>query len=197
MRRMEPARPVLGTLRRSLALLAACVLTLSMAVANVHADSYDERRVRMGARLFRGMLAADIGLERHRDAEGRLPVLLYADEPRLAQEISALIAPPGSDKARLRGMPLLLTAGTAEPPPGTAGIFLATRPTDAEFQRLLDWSVIHGVILYSPFEGHVERGASGGLALEQKVRLYINAGTLEASGVKLKPLLLKVAKVHP
>ena len=197
MRRMEPARPVLGTLRRSLALLAACALTLSMAVANVHADSYDERRVRMGARLFRGMLAADIGLEKHRDAEGRLPVLLYADEPQLAREISALIAPPGSDKAKLRGMPLLLTSGTDDPPSGTAGIFLATRPTDAEFQRLLDWCVVHGVILYSPFEGHVERGASGGLALEQKVRLYINAGTLEASGVKLKPLLLKVAKVHP
>ena len=37
----------------------------------------------------------------------------------------------------------------------------------------------------------------GGLALEQKVRLYINAGTLKKSGVELKPLVLKVAKVHP
>ena len=196
MRRMEPARPVFGTLRRSLALLAACVLTLSMAVANVHADSYDERRVRMGARLFRGMLAADVGLEKHRDAEGRLPVLLYADEPQLAQEISALIAPADTDKAKLRGMPLLLTAGTAAPAEGTAGIFLATRPSDAELDRLIRWSIEHGVILYSPFEGHVERGAAGGLALEQKVRLYINAGTLKKSGVELKPLVLKVAKVH-
>lgn len=197
MRRMEPARPRLGTVRRMLALLAACALTLSMAAATVHADSYDERRVRMGARLFRGMLAADVGLEKHKDAEGRLPLLLYADDPALAAEISTLIAPPDSDKARLRGMPLVLNAGTAAPAEGTAGIFLATRPSDEAFDRLLDWSVRHGVILYSPFEGHVERGAAGGLALEQKVRLYINAGTLKASGVELKPLVLKVAKVHP
>ena len=197
MRRMEPARPAIGKLRHLMALLAACVLTLSLAVANVHADSYDERRVRMGARLFRGMLAADTGLEKHRDAQGRLPVLLYADEPRLAREISALIAPTGSDKAMLRGMPLLLTSGTGAPAEGTAGIFLASRPSDAELDRLIRWSIEHGVILYSPFEGHVERGASGGLALEQKVRLYINSGTLEAAGVQLKPLVLKVAKVHP
>ena len=196
MRRMEPVRPGLGTLRRTLALLVACVLTLSMAAANVQADSYDERRVRMGARLFRGMLAADTGLEKHKDPQGRLPVLLYADEPQLAREISALIAPPGAGKDSLRGMPLLMTSGMSEPPPGTAGIFLATRPTDAEFQRLLDWSVGHGVILYSPFEGHVERGAAGGLALEEKVRLFINAATLKKSGVELKPLVLKVAKVH-
>ena len=39
-------------------------------------------------------------------------------------------------------------------------------------------------------------GAAGGLELEEKVRLYINAGTLEKSGVELKPLVLKVAKVH-
>ena len=193
---MEPARPALIGLRRTLALVAACVLTLSMAAANVQADSYDERRVRMGARLFRGMLAADVGLEKHKDAAGRLPVMLYAEEPQLAQEISALIAPTG-EKSALRGMPLLLTAGTGEPPAGAAGIFLASRPTDEEFRRLLDWSVLHGVILYSPFEGHVERGAAGGLALEQKVRLYINQSTLKASGVELKPLVLKVAKVHP
>jgi hypothetical protein len=197
MRRMEPARSALASVRRVLALLAVCALTLSMAVANVQAGSYDERRVRMGARLFRGMLAADIGLEKHRDAEGRLPVLLYADQPQLAQEISALIAPADSDKARLRGMPLLLTSGTAAPAEGTAGIFLATRPSDADLDRLIRWSIEHGVILYSPFEGHVERGAAGGLALEQKVRLYINAGTLKAAGVELKPLVLKVAKVHP
>jgi hypothetical protein len=108
MRRMEPVRPGLGSLRRTLALLLACVLTLSMAAANVHADSYDERRVRMGARLFRGMLAADTGLEKHKDPDGRLPVLLYADEPQLAREISALIAPAGGGKDSLRGMPLLV-----------------------------------------------------------------------------------------
>jgi hypothetical protein len=196
MRRMESARPGLRKLRRAFALLAIGMLTLSMAAATVHADSYDERRVRMGARLFRGMLAADLGLEKHRDAQGRLPLLLYSDEPQLAREISALIAPAESDKAKLRGMPLLLTAGTAAPAEGTAGIFLATRPSDAELDGLIRWSIAHGVILYSPFEGHVERGAAGGLALEQKVRLYINAGTLQAAGVELKPLVLKVAKVH-
>ena len=107
----------------------------------------------------------------------------------VAREIAALIAPAGAGKDSLRGMPLLMTPARGVPSATqpAAGIYLATRPSDAELDRLIAWSIAHGVILYSPFEGHVERGAAGGLALEEKVRLYINAGTLEKSGVELKP----------
>ncbi len=52
------------------------------------------------------------------------------------------------------------------------------------------------MILYSPFEGDVERGVTAGLSIEAKVLPFVNQRTLEASGVELKPFFLKVAKVH-
>jgi hypothetical protein len=195
---VKPSLPVLPTGRRIVALLLACVLTLSMAVANVHADSYDERRVRAGARLFRSMLAADTGIEGRKDADGSLHVLLYASDPALAGEIGALIAPPS--KAAVRGMPLTVRSSSQLPAEGSevpAGLFLASIPSDAELERLVRWGIEHRVIVYSPFEGHVERGIAGGISIEAKVQPYVNLGTLKASGVELKPLFMKVAKVHP
>ena len=49
---MKPSLPAFPSGRRLLALLLACAMSLSMAAANVQADSYDERRVRAGARLL-------------------------------------------------------------------------------------------------------------------------------------------------
>jgi hypothetical protein len=203
--RVNAPAPTLLTRRGRIATLVfACALTLSMAVANVQADSYDERRVRAGARLFRSMLAADTGLERRRDADGSLHVLLYASDARLGGEIGALIAPADASKARVRGMPVTVLASAQLPDSGSgaanagqpAGVFLASIPSDAELDRLIAWSIAHGVIVYSPFEGHVERGVAGGITIEAKVQPYVNLATLKASGVELKPFFLKVAKVH-
>jgi hypothetical protein len=190
--------PVFPTGRRIIALLMACGLTLSLAGANVQADSYDERRVRAGARLFRSMLAADTGIEGRKNADGSLHVLLYAADPALAGEIGALISPPS--KGAVRGLPLKVQSSAKLPAEGgevPAGLFLASIPTDAELERLVRWGIANRVIVYSPFEGHVERGVAGGISIEAKVQPYVNLGTLKAAGVQLKPLFMKVAKVHP
>ena len=195
-----PALPSLVRRGRLILIGLACVLTMALASANVQADSYDERRVRAGARLFRSMLAADTGLEKRREADGSLRVWLYAADPVLGREISTLISPSDPNKAKLRGMPVRIDSTASLPADGTAvpaGVFLASIPDDAELERLVRWSIAHHVIVYSPFEGHVERGVAGGLSIEAKVQPYVNLGTLKASGVELKPLFMKVAKVHP
>lgn len=198
--RVKLPLPGLPSSRRLFAVLAACILTLSLAGANVHADSYDDRRVRAGARLFRSMLAADTGLARRKDADGSLHVMLYAADPQLAREIGALIVPADPAKSKLRGMPMTLQNADRLPADGAtvpAGLFLASIPSDAELDRLVRWSIANKVIVYSPFEGHVERGVAGGISIEAKVQPYVNLATLKASGVELKPLFMKVAKVHP
>lgn len=195
---VKPSRPLLSAGRRLLALLAACALTLSMAAATVQADSFDERRVRTGARLLRGMLAADAALESRKAADGQLHVLLYATDPALAGEIEGLIAP--ASKGAVRGMKLAVER-TARLPAGDAAapavIYLASLPADAELDRLVRWSIERRVLLVSPFEGHVERGALAGLSIEAKVQPYVNLATAKAAGVQFKPIFLKVAKVHP
>lgn len=183
--------------RLGLVLLVLPTLLASLwAAATVQADSYDERRVRAGARMFRALLAADLGLEA-KARDGSLQVLVLGGEPTLVSAVSGLIAPPGA--AAIRGLPVEVESlrgvdyiEAREP----VGVFLAGVPSSEELARLVRWGIERGVIVYSPFEGDVERGATAGLSIDAKVLPYLNAGTLEASGVTLKPLFLKVAKVH-
>lgn len=185
---------------RVFALIASCTLGLSLAGAGVHADSYDDRRVRTGARLFRSLLAADVALERKIGTDGRLHVLVYADDADVAAEVARLIAPADTDQGAVRGLPV--SVGIVEELPSVdsaapVGLFLATAPAAADLDRLIGWGIAEGVILYSPFEGHVERGVLAGLSIEARVRPFLNQRTLDASGIALKPFYLRVAKVHP
>lgn len=178
--------------------LLVCVLGLGLAGASARADSQDERRVRTGARVFRTLLLADMALERKTGADGRLDVAVYASDSASLGEVAPLIAPAAAAGGSSRGPPFAirheqaLSEATAPP----VALFLATPLGASELDRLVAWSIRHGVILYSPFEGDVERGVLAGVSIEAKVLPYINQRTLDASGVEFKPFFMRVAKVH-
>jgi len=183
---------------RSLALFSVLVLT-SLAIANVNADTRDDRRVRAGARLLRSLLAADIGIAGKTAQDGRLHVVVLGGDARMQREVIGLIVPPqGGAGARIRGLDVSiearnqLPAGTDE----TVAVFLAAVPEAAELDAVLRYAKRPGVIVFSPFEGHVERGIHAGLSIEAKVRPYVNEASLRESGIALKPFFLRVAKVY-
>lgn len=176
------------------------VVGLCAAAVTAHADSQDERRVRTGARLFRALLAADMDIDRRVGAKGWLDVGIFATRAEDADALSRLMVPadaPGQalvrgHPMRVRRMQTLIDAETAP-----AAVFLATRLSDAELDQLIDWSRRQRVLLYSPYEGDVERGVMAGLSIEAKVVPYVNQSALTAAQVQLKPFFMKVAKVHP
>lgn len=196
--RRLPRRWSAALLRGTVILIAAgCTL---LATASVHADVYDDRRTRAGARLFRSLLAAEIGIEAKAAADGKLHLLILGGDNEQTEQLAALLAPQkAGEPAKLRGIPVSvetrneMQADTGQNP---AGVFLAEVPSDDELERLIAWSVEHQVLLYSPFEGHVERGVMAGISIEAKVRPFLNVSTIEAAGLQLKPLFLKVSKVH-
>lgn len=196
--RARPHRTWRPRILRGLLLFVA--LACMMSNAMVQADSYDDRRVRAGARLFRALLAADTALETKTAPDGALHVVMLGSDPRLAGDLAVLVVPPEEgDKARIRGLTVRVDIRDALPAEGSplpVGIFLATPQSPRELERLVRWGIAHHVILYSPFEGDVEHGATAGISIEATVQPYLNAGTLEASGIDLKPFFLKVAKVH-
>ena len=162
------------------------------------ADDNDDRRVRMGARLFRFLIAADLALDHKVGADGKLHVQVYARDKHLADDVAELIAPKTEDGAKIQGLDLVVESSSALPSADRplAGVFLAQPPDDKALEQLIGWGIHEHVVVYSPFEGHVERGVLGGFTLEAKVRPYVNMKTLAASGIELKPLFLKIAKVH-
>ncbi len=187
-----------GALRASPLAFLLLLLGLTLAVANASADNYDERRVRHGARLFRALLAADVGLPQKLGADGKLHLLVYGADAGLAAEIGELIAP--RDAGLIQQLSVIveriekLPAAEATDATAPVGLFLIEVTPDDEFERLVQWGITNKVIVYSPFEGDVERGAMAGLSIEAKVLPYVNLETLERSGVQLKPFFLKVAK---
>jgi hypothetical protein len=185
-------------LRLTLVALTLCCTLL--AGASVQADGYDDRRTRAGARLFRALLAAELGIESKADPDGTLHVVLLGGRGDHINDVAELIAPSSGDEAaEIRSVPITLDRlrdlgelGQRRP----AAIFLADIPSDTELQQLVEWSIAQRVLLYSPFEGHVERGVMAGLSVEAKVLPYLNMTTLNAAGVELKPLFIRVAKLH-
>jgi hypothetical protein len=175
-------------------------LFLGSAVAVVQADSYDERRLRTGARVFRSLLASQVGLAANLPPQAKLRIGIYAGNDLSFEQAVAGLRPSTEGAGSLiQNHPVEMIRLTGLPAVGDSpnGGFLASAPPYAELEGLISWSIEHGVALYSPFEGHVERGVLGGLSIEDKVRIYLNQDALRRSGIVLKPLFLKVAKVYP
>ena len=187
-----------GRSRRS-AVLILLVLGLCLADAGVQAESYDDRRVRSAARLLRALLAADEALERKKDANSRIQVLLVGERETDLLPLQNLIALGGDgEQARVRGLELAVRRGIGIPGPGQPRpvvVFLAEPLPADRFRELLAWCIAEGVILYSPFEGDVERGATVGLSVQAKVQPFVNRATLRSSGIRLRRCFLEHSRV--
>jgi hypothetical protein len=180
-----------------------CVLILLAARAISALDASEDRRAAMGARLFRAMLDADVELPRKTLPDGRLLVVfLHQGDAARAERLATEFATAGKgDKPQpIAGLPLSLElssdpslAAYAGRP--LAGVFLTESPDGKALRRVIDLGIARRVVVYSPFDGDVERGVLGGLSVEAQVRLFVNAKTLAASNVTFKALFLKSCKV--
>ncbi|HEY2091168.1 MAG TPA: hypothetical protein VGJ81_04720 [Thermoanaerobaculia bacterium] len=178
--------------RPLLALLLALVLP-----SLLFGDEVDDRRAAAGIRLFRALLAADVDLPRKTVAPNQLLIVFfYVDDKTRAADLAQRFA--ADDK--VHGIPMV-TEVTNDPnfvaydKRVPAGIFLADAPARQALASIIHWGITHRLIVYSPFEGHVEKGVLGGLSVEAQVRPYVNRATIEASQITLKPFFMEVAKV--
>ncbi|MCB1874484.1 MAG: hypothetical protein KDH88_00755 [Chromatiales bacterium] len=186
------ARPLGGLL---VVLAVLCLLTQLAHSQGI--NSFMERRVELGFRLFRTLLSADQDLDKRVDSGGYLPLyLLYRDESEDAQRFGEGLR---RQSAVLRGIPVRVEVVSldellvgARPVP--AGLYLGQPLFKRELRGLVEYGVANGVVVFSPFEGDVEKGALAGVAVESRVRPYINDTTLKRSGIRIKSFFLRVAK---
>jgi hypothetical protein len=181
-------------------------LLLAWAAAPVGAAStQQERRNRFGHRLFRALLVADQGVAARALPDGRLPIAVYyADDPEQAAEQLEGIArrDESGEPEPIQDLPLALEltddagfGAWGEHAP--AGIFITQDPGEDTLARIVRYGIEHGVVVYSPFEGHVERGVLGGLSVEATVKPYVNRETLAASRIELKEFFVRISRLHP
>lgn len=173
--------------------------------AKARAEAYEDGRTASGARLFRAMVAADLDIEGKAGADGVLTILVVHDgDEDAARNLGELVArvdarrnpePIKGLRVRIQVAPIDTVSLTGLGK--VAAIFVAEPLPQSSLARLISFAAGRHIILYSPFEGDVERGVSGGLSIEAQVRPYVNASSLKGARVRLKEFFLKVAKVHP
>jgi hypothetical protein len=183
---------------------AGCALLAAASLPARGVDGPQDHRNRTGLGLFRTLLAADRDLADKRLESGELLILfVHEDDPEGAGDLMHAFARPDAEgePEPVRGMPILLEA-TDAPDLGAyserkpAGIFLAQKLDDRVRDAIVQFGVANGIATYSPFEGDVEAGVLGGLSVQARVRPYVNARTLRASGITLKDFFLKYSRLY-
>ncbi|HVR40563.1 MAG TPA: hypothetical protein VMU84_15815 [Thermoanaerobaculia bacterium] len=185
--------------RRTRIALAALVLSM-LATARIAAEDVQELRANAGVRFFRSLLAADVDLTKKTVPQDQLLIVfVFVDDARHATDLAARFSEQNKD---LRGLGVitettrdLTLANYAQRVP--AGIFIAQPPNRKALASIIKYGIDHHVIVYSPYEGHVESGVLGGLFVDAQMRPFVNGATLSASQITLKDFFFKVAKVYP
>ena len=202
LRRRHPAATGARLRNWLLIALVAAVAAVSVSASTARADDAGDRRVRAGARLFRSLLTAQVALESRAAADGALHVIVYGSDAHLSGEIATLIASSGdAGKTGIKDLAVKIDNVTNLPALAQAqqpaGVFIISAQSEQDLAELVQWSTASKVVLYSPFDGDVERGAAAGICIEAKVQPFLNLPALQAAGVELKPFYVKVARVFP
>jgi hypothetical protein len=196
-RLVEPVRA--RSRRRGAYGVSVALLTLALLhPLGLRGDEIEDRRIEIGARLFRALLAADLDLQKKTASNDRLHIVFfYAGASQRADDLVKSF-----DSTSIRELPVTAEA-TNDPSIDKrskavpAGIFIVDLLPRQTLKSLIRYGIEHHVIVYSPFEGDVESGVLGGLSIEAQVRPFLNQATLDASHIVLKPIFMKVAKVYP
>lgn len=174
------------------ALLLAVVGTTGLA------QSPAAGRVAIGLEVFPRLLALDTEIEQKRSPDGTLLVVLVrgndpADANRSAELLRSRVSMIHGARAVFRVSPVPDLVTAAAPP---AAILIAAPIPAGDRDRLTVYAIQQGRIVFSPFEGDVERGVTAGIFIGARVQLFFNARTLEASRIQLAPGVLRLAKVY-
>ncbi|NLD39592.1 MAG: hypothetical protein GX654_22290 [Desulfatiglans sp.] len=157
----------------------------------------DELGVRAGIDLFPSLIAADLDIVKKRGSDGTITLLLvYTDKRSQAISMSQRLG----ELKTICNIPVrveisndLTMRAYADNPP--AGIFLM-QPLDEKLLEIIRFSVNKGVILFSPFQGDVEKGVLGGLHISDRVLPYINKSTMKSAGINIKEFYMRVSVIY-
>ena len=167
--------------------------------AQAFADAMQERRVTISASIFPRLVAVDLHLLNKLDESGNVRLgLIYQSDKGQAKKVEKLITRKIN---KIAGKTLVfdyidLNDLDLVKETNLSGIFLTQTMSSSEIRKVTQYSNLHNILSFSPFEGDVERGVMASIFVGAKIRPYFNIKSLNAAEVKLKPSLLKVSKAY-
>ena len=178
------------------------VLALALWLAAVQAMAQglwaeEEQRINVGIKLFPACLGADTDLDDRLSAEGRLRVLVVHDgEPARARDVvGALDQVEVVAGHRLTVLPLSLEELESFNLARIAAVFVIG--PDMPDWLFRDWGPDHRALVFSPFAGDVERGATAGVFVSDRILPYVNPESARQAGIRFKSFFLRIAQHYP
>lgn len=172
-----------------------CVLLFYMFPS--FADELEERRIKISLAIFPKIVAVDQDLVSKLTRENEVKFLfVYDDNRSRAEALSELLR----DKVtNIAGKPVRIVVMSVRDvslifTERSAAIFITERLDKTQFNKIVRVGVSEQILVFSPYAGDVERGATVGIAIGNRVRPYFNIDTLNTSKVNILKKLLKVSK---
>jgi len=181
------------TIKAFMAAIVLILSTLSFSFANEATD----RRVQISLPLFPRIVAVDKKFQEKltQDNKARL-VFVYDRDKSKADDLAKAVGTASNNivNVKVDTVPVSLVEQLKTNSLTPTAIFVAEPLGEADFKELVLYSINKGIIVFSPYSGDVERGATVGLSITSRVFPYFNNNTLEASGVEINPILLEMSK---
>ena len=165
---------------------------LTSALVYAETNETEERRVQISLDIFPRIVAVDKDIETKLTSEGKIRLLvLYeknqASAERLAEHLCRNISNIGGRSIEILVARVMTSVPFDAKLP--SAIFLAERLSEGNFKQVWEYVTKHHVILFSPFIGDVERGATVGIAVSSCIKLYFNLNTLRQSGIRINEIV--------
>ncbi len=194
-------RPGYAASRRTgvgLCLLLPWLMLAALTAPPARAGDPATLRAGMALKIFPRIVAVDAGVAEKLTHDERLLLVLVFDRDQAAAEQYAERL--RTEVAQIRDWPVDIAVadvaelGQADQPPSA---LLIVEPLPEQlFESLLEFGTEQRRMVFSPFSGDVERGATAGLHIGVRVTPSFNRNTLARSSIDIDPQVLRISKIH-
>ena len=184
---------------RGLRAVAVAVLYCVCLITALHVDAgeAEERRVRISLEIFPRIVAVDLDLRSKLSTTDTLRLfVLFEHDAEAARRVSEQMKNSFTNIGGLsvefvvQSTQLAATGGMEQP----AAVFLSDVLSDDAFAAAMKAAVERRVLVFTPFAGDVERGATVGIAISSRIKPYFNVSTLEQSHIRIHEKLLNISQ---
>lgn len=185
--------------KKNFTLLLLIVITMTTATASSgFADEEEKRRVDISLSIFPRVVAVDNHFrDKLIDGDEVQLVFLYSKNKLRASELAARINDNGKS---IGGMKVIASVKNIvnikkdKSGKNPTAMFLSERFSDDELVSIMAFAESNSRLVFSPFSGDVERGATVGISVTNRVKPYFNLNTLRRSDIDINALLMKMSK---
>ena len=156
----------------------------------------DNKRLLIGTELFPSFLASDTNISEKTDNDGNLfIVVIYQYDIQTAKDMAKRLKSLG----KIRDIPIKVKVSSAQEiekfdNQKIAGMFISE--TMIPLTSIINDSIEKHYIVFSPYEGDVEKGVTGGIYITEKILPYINLTTTHRAAIKMKSFFIRVSKKY-